>query len=80
MLQIFSFLDQKIIYIIHHKAHKEESRKHPRKFKCDECDRAYTTNQHLKNHKISEHGNGVRLQCPECPAQLKTPQSLKVSF
>ena len=58
----------------------ESRRIHERKFPCDECDRAYTTNQRLKYHKLSAHGNGPQFQCPFCPKKLMTPCNLNVSY
>ena len=38
-------------------ARAEERRVNPRHFKCDHpgCEKAYTTNQRLKNHKLAVH-------------------------
>ncbi len=56
------------------------SRKNPRKFACSKCDRVYTTNQKLKFHILSAHGQGRQFQCPHCPMKLLNPATLSVCF
>ena len=56
------------------------SRKNPRKFACNKCDRVYTTNQKLKFHILSAHGQGRQFQCPHCPMKLLNPATLSVCF
>ena len=56
------------------------SRKNPRKFACSKCDRVYTTNQKLKFHILSAHGQGRQFQCPHCPMKLLNPATLSVCY
>ena len=46
-------------------ARAEERRVNPRHFKCDHpgCEKAYTTNQRLKNHKLAVHSGENSKKC-----------------
>merc|ERR1711892_1053892 len=54
----------------------EQRRVNPRAFKCDQCDKAYTTNQRLKFHVTRVHKN-IKFPCPHCTLQLATPATLQ---
>jgi len=54
----------------------EQRRVNPRAFKCDQCDKAYTTNQRLKFHVTRVHKN-ITFPCPHCTLQLATPATLR---
>jgi len=54
----------------------EQRRVNPRAFKCDQCDKAYTTNQRLKFHVTRVHTK-ITYQCPHCTLQLAWPESLR---
>lgn len=61
-------------------ARAEERRVNPRHFKCDHqgCEKAYTTNQRLKNHKLAIHSGGPKqFPCPICPKVMVNPETLQ---
>ena len=71
---------KRLLYRLNNIARQEARRVNPRNFQCDQCDRAYTTNQKLKFHKIAEHdsGSGNRFACPECDKVMRNPGTLQV--
>ena len=70
---------KRLIYKLNNMARQEARRINPRNFPCDQCDRAYTTNQKLKFHKIAEHeGGSPRFPCPECDKVMRNPGTLQV--
>ncbi|KFB37307.1 hypothetical protein ZHAS_00004624 [Anopheles sinensis] len=44
-----------------------------RKFKCDECDKYFTTERLLKNH--ADH-HVLHVPCPKCPGRFPTPSAM----
>ena len=70
---------KRLLYKLNNIARMEARRVNPRSFQCDQCDRAYTTNQKLKFHKISEHQeNNEGFKCPHCDKAMKNPGTLQV--
>ena len=70
---------KRLLYRLNNIARQEARRVNPRNFQCDQCDRAYTTNQKLKFHKIAEHeGGSPRFPCPECDKVMRNPGTLQV--
>jgi len=67
---------KRLLSSLNNQARSEALRKNPRNFSCDQCDRSYTTNQRLKFHKISAHGDGSKLKCPYCPKELMNGATL----
>ena len=59
-------------------ARQEARRVNPRNFACDQCDRAYTTNQKLKFHKMRAHETGgPKFPCPLCDKVMINPGTLQ---
>jgi len=70
---------RRLLNTLNNQARAEAMRKNPRSFPCDLCDKSYTTNQRLKFHKLSAHGDGAKFPCPHCPMLLLNPSTLNVS-
>ena len=69
---------KRLLNQLNNQARSEAIRKNPRRFNCESCNRSYTTNQKLKFHQLSAHGDGAKFACPYCPMMLMNPSTLNV--
>lgn len=51
---------------------------HERKFQCQKCDNAYTTNQKLRQHFNIVHGEKIKFKCENCPKLLNSYDNMRV--
>ena len=54
------------------------SDKENRKYRCQTCDKAYTSAYHLKEHKQIAHSDEYNYHCSMCTEKLKTNTHLKL--
>ena len=50
---------------------------HERKFQCQKCDNAYTTNQKLRQHFNIAHGKQIKFKCENCPKMLNSYDNMR---
>jgi len=46
-------------------------------FKCELCDKSYSSVKNLERHRAEKHGNNVLYQCELCPYKASWPSGLK---